>query len=433
MGLKVRHARLGLICLALAGITGGDAIAARKKEPPKPPVPVREPVSDFALSDAFRQSAAAAQAAMSAGDATAALAAAKAAALTPSEKYVAGELALQYAASRNDPKASLTAIIDILNSGGAPASEQADLRFLAGSASWQLGDYNEAITQLKLAREAGRTDLNATLMLADAYLRRNKISDAQPLLDQAFVLEAQGGRPLPPGWYDKAISVAYASGKWDRVSNLYQQRLALYPGAENWRTALVNSLAAPGGDPQAQLDLYRLEAATGALASERDFQAYAKLASDRGYDAEAKAVIEAGRRSGDLSPTEPVTTALMKTITPKVVKELAALPANVAKAKTASTGGAAASAGDIYLSTAQYAQAAEQYRLALSKGGVDVPRVTTRLGIALARSGDLAGAKTVLAGVPNSSWATTAGFWIVWIDQQQKKTAAQPAAAAGPA
>jgi hypothetical protein len=437
MAVTGGHKRLTIMLgLALVGIYCGTAAFAAKK-PKAPPVKAQEAASDYALSDGFRQSAAASQRAMAIGDASAgaaALAAAKAAAVAPAEKYVAGQLALQFASSRDDPHAAVIAISDILGSGATPGAEQGDLRFLAGAASWQLGNYAEAITQLNYARQSGRTDLNATLMLADSYLRRKAFSDAQPLLDQAFAMQVQAGRPVPPGWYDKAIAVSYTSGKWDRVSSLYQQRLLLYPGADNWRTALVNSLAAPGADPQAQLDLYRLEAATGALASERDFQGYAKLASARGYDGEAKAIIEAGRRSGDLSASEPTTVALMRTITPKAVKELAALPANAAKAKSAATGATAASAGDLYLSTAQYPAAAEQYRLALSKGGVDVPRVSTRLGIALARSGDLAGGKAMLAQVPaNSNWAATAGFWSVWIDQQLKRTAAQPAPGAGPA
>ncbi len=77
--------------------------------------------------------------------------------------------------------------------------------------------------------------------------------------------------------------------------------------------------------------------------------------------------------------------------------------------------------GDSYYSLAQYPQAVTQYRLALSKGGVDADRVNTRLGIALARSGDLPGGKAALTQV-GGNWSNTARFWTVWTDQQ-----AQPA------
>ena len=63
----------------------------------------------------------------------------------------------------------------------------------------------------------------------------------------------------------------------------------------------------------------------------------------------------------------------------------------------------------------------------MSKGGVDQGKANARLGIALARSGDLASAKTALAQV-TGNWANVAGFWSVWVDQQSRKTAFQPVA-----
>ena len=67
----------------------------------------------------------------------------------------------------------------------------------------------------------------------------------------------------------------------------------------------------------------------------------------------------------------------------------------------------------------------EQYRLALSKGGVDQGHANARLGIALARSGDLAGGKTTLAQVTSGNWSNVAGFWSVWVDLQNRKSAQQ--------
>ena len=90
-------------------------------------------------------------------------------------------------------------------------------------------------------------------------------------------------------------------------------------------------------------------------------------------------------------------------------------------------GSAAMSVADSYFSLNQFPQAVEMYRLALSKGGVDQGKANARLGIALARSGDLASAKAALAQV-TGNWANVAGFWSVWVDQQSRKTAFQPVA-----
>jgi hypothetical protein len=166
------------------------------------------------------------------------------------------------------------------------------------------------------------------------------------------------------------------------------------------------------------------------MASERDYQAYAQLADKTGYSAETKAIIEAGRSAGKLTATQATTAQLMKAATPKAAKEIAALPAAAKKAAAAKDGSAAMTVGDTYVSLSQYPQAVEQYRLALSKGGVDQGKANARLGVALARSGDLAGAKAALAQVTTGNWANVAGFWAVWVDQQSRKTAARPAAVA---
>ena len=78
--------------------------------------------------------------------------------------------------------------------------------------------------------------------------------------------------------------------------------------------------------------------------------------------------------------------------------------------------------GDSYFSLGQFPQAVEQYRLALAKGGVDAGRVNARLGVALARSGDLPGAQAALSQA-SGNWASVAGFWSVWVDQQSRKVA----------
>ena len=85
-------------------------------------------------------------------------------------------------------------------------------------------------------------------------------------------------------------------------------------------------------------------------------------------------------------------------------------------------------AADAALSFGDYAQAAELYRLALSKGGVDTATANTRLGIALARSGDKVGAAQVLAQVTGPR-AAAAKLWTAYTGQQGSLAQATPPAA----
>ena len=75
------------------------------------------------------------------------------------------------------------------------------------------------------------------------------------------------------------------------------------------------------------------------------------------------------------------------------------------------------STADAYLGYGDYAKAASLYRLALQKGGsgVDADTAQLRLGIALAMSGDKAGARTAFAAVKGRR-ADLASFWTLYLD-----------------
>ncbi|MEJ7925290.1 hypothetical protein WG908_00805 [Sphingobium sp. AN641] len=377
----------------------------------------------IAMSDSFRAAAASVRAALEAGDLVTAVS--RLSTLQPTsdfENYAAAGLRFEAATRRGDIQAQRVALTDMFKTASVPPADAPRLRYMAGLYSFQVGNYDDAVAQLNYARTLGYTGIDATMLMADIQMRRNKPREARPFVDQLLAQYRAAGRPIPAAWYDRAIALGYQSGDWAAVGALYRERLAAYPSTGNWRSAIANYLTAPGMNPQVQLDLYRLQAAVGAMASERDFQAYASLAERSGHNAEAKAIIEAGRAAGKLVATQTVTAGLMKTVTPKAAKEIGALPALARKATAAGDGSAAAKVADEYFSLSQFPKAVEFYRLALAKGGVDAGRVNSRLGVALARSGDLANARTSLAQA-NGEWANVAGFWAVWVDQQARQSA----------
>ncbi|CAN5451790.1 hypothetical protein BH10PSE14_BH10PSE14_17870 [soil metagenome] len=406
------------MAVAMLGLGVGlvaSPVAAKDKDKDKP--------STISMSEAFRLGARQAQALLATGDATGA--APQVSALQPStplETYIAAGLRMELASRRGDPQAQRKALTDMLESNAVPEGQEAYLRFLAGYYSYYLGVYDDAIAQVNYARKMGYAGVDTTMVLADSMIKKNRGAEGLTMLEQAMEQQKAAGKPIPATWFDRALAISYQSGNWNNVATWCKRKLELYPTAENWRSCLANYLAAPNVDAQNQLDLYRLQAATGAMASERDYQTYASLAATTGFEAEAKAIIESGRAKGKLAPTETVTAGLLKSVTPKAAKSIAALPAQAKKAAAASTGTPALALGDTYFSLGQFPQAATQYRLALSKGGVDAARVNSRLGVALARSGDLPGGRAALAQVSGSS-TNVAGFWTTWLNQQPSATA----------
>src|SRR3546814_14401100 len=105
------------------------------------------------------------------------------------------------------------------------------------------------------------------------------------------------------------------------------------------------------------------------MASERDYQAYAQLAEKTGYSAETKAIIEAGRSAGKLTPTQAATAQLLKSATPKAAKAIAGLPAAATQAAAAKDGSAALAVGDTNFSLGQFPQEGDRKRGVWGTGG----------------------------------------------------------------
>jgi hypothetical protein len=257
------------------------------------------------------------------------------------------------------------------------------------------------------------------LLLVDAYARRKRAQEATEILEALIAQHKADGLPVPASWYDRGAALAYGQKSWSQMARFYAGRLSLQPAPADWRTATAVYIAGAAPDKEAVLDLMRLQSATGALASERDVQAYAALAAAQGYPAEARAVIEAGRKNGKLLATDPASTGLLASLTPKTTKKLSATK-NRTPASAGSAGARSLIMPDSMLANAQFAQAVPLYQAALSAGGVDADRVNTRLGIALARSGDLAGAQDAFARA-KGQWGDVALFWSAWAKGQQAR------------
>lgn len=400
-GLAQTHAVLVLgACLA---ITTPAAVAAKEKT--KAP--------SYELSKDFRAAARTAQATLDLGDVTGAntqIGSLSAIAVTPAEKYAAAALGMQLAVKRADPQAQRRAVTAMLDSGGAPSSELPYLRYLAGYLSYSLNQWTDSIAQLSYARQLGFQDPRLALLLADANLRVGKTAEGMTLLSEAMAQQRAAGGAIDQAWYDRAAAVAYKQKDWPGVAGWYGQKLTNYPSPANWRSAISNYLDNPALSPAMKLDLYRLLFANGALASERDYHAYAAAAAQSGQHGEVKAVVEAGRAAGKLLSTDSTTAAIYKTANARAAKDKAALATRASKA------GGAAEAADGYLALGDYSKAAELYRKALTEAPADPGQVNTRLGIALARAGDREGAKQILSAV-TGPWREVAQFWLIWAGQ----------------
>lgn len=405
---------LALGAALLAGVAPSVAFAQKEKPAAAP---------KMTLSKEFRAAAGPAQAAIKANAAGAdgAVAAAEAAATTPDDKFVAAQLRLQVGSAAKDTAMQQKAVLAMIASGSALSTvDMPRLQFYAGQFAYQANDFPKAIQYLTEAERLGYKSGNqdALLLLAEANFKANNIPAGLAHVEKAIAASTAAGTKPPESWYARASSVAYKaklnaeSAKWTR------EQVRAYPTKDNWRSALVVYRDAATRDGNLNLDIFRLMRLTKSMAGERDYYEFASLSTERGLPGEAKSVIEEGFATGAVPSSSRALNELRGMATSKIAGDQASLAASERQANAAATGRVASATADAYLAYGQDAKAVTLYQTALSKGGVDVDAVNTRMGIAMLRSGDKVGARAAFSSVKGPARADIAAFWLLWLDQQ---------------
>lgn len=385
---------------------------AEKKEKPAP-------AKQWQLSKEFRAAYVAADAAVKANapDAVTKIEAAEATVKNGDEKYIAGTLRLTLGQATKNPKLQADGIMAMIASGSAAAVDAPKLNMAAGQLAYQAGNYVDAKKYLAESIRLGNPGVDAHLLLAEANFKAGTTQEGLGALDAAIKAEQAAGRKAPPEWYGRGAAMAYKAKMNSETAKWTREQVRAYPTSENWRSALVIYRDGTTLDNQAMLDLFRLMHDTKALAGERDFFEYASLAVTGALPGEAKAVIEEGFASGAVSKSSRAVSERLTDANNKIASDKASVIADEKRAASAPDGRLAANTGSAYLAYGDYAKAIDLFRLAQKKGGIDADVVNTRLGIALARSGQKDAAKAAFQAVTGATRKDIAQFWLLWLDQ----------------
>ncbi|WP_443971021.1 hypothetical protein [Sphingobium sp. CR28] len=367
-------------------------------------------------------------------------------ATTPDDKYFLGNFYLNIGLSLKDEPMQRKGVDLMIESGKAPAAEVAKFNFYSGQFALNAKDEDTAIARFNTAIQGGYPGSSPQVLLAESYFAKayknvqgdqfspagkQLVQQGLPALKKGIELEEASGKQVPAGWYSRGFKMAALSGSPD-MADWTKLALEKAPDPENWRIALRSFQDANRTMTREEnLDLLRLMSASGALTNDYSIGEYLDAASKGGLIGEVKSVVDAGRASGKITGNRYAD--IYQLSVAGIEKDKATLPASEGSAAKAANGRIAASTGNAYLSYGNYAKAAEMYRLALTKGGVDAGEVNTRLGIALAKSGDAAGAQQAFAAVSTGGSATRkqiADLWTLWVSKPATATAsaASPAA-----
>lgn len=407
---------VALLMGAPAFIAATPAVAQKKKEESGPKV-----------SDAFRKPAAEVQKLVEAKDwagVNARIDALDAVAKSDDEKFYASQFRLAAAAGTNDNAALIRALDALIANPKTPQADLARFNFFRGDFASKQKQHAAAADYFKKARQLGyqAQGTNLNLLIAQQLFDANQVPAGAAEIEAAINAEEAAGRKAPETWYKVAVSKLYLSGNKSAAADWLSRQMRVYPSPEGWRSSLMVFLEQQREkgaelDADMRLDVLRLIRAAKGLAGESDFYEYADAAQRRGLPWEVVSVLDEGRAAGKIIKPNPRLDPMYTQAVNRQKAEVS-LASEEKRAGTAANGAVAMSTADAYLASRNLPKAIELYRLALQKGGVDANLVNSRLGIALALSGQKAEAKTAFAAVTGgSARADLARFWTAWVDQ----------------
>ena len=345
------------------------------------------------------------------------LPAAQAAAKGTDAKFILANLQLQIATGNNDQTAQIAAIEAMIQSGGVAAQDLPTLYRALGQLYTNAKRPEQAAAAYAKLSQLDPNSAEAIIALAEAKARENKPAEAVANLERAIALQKAAGKAVPENWYKRALKFAYEGKLSAETKKLSRDLIAAYPTADNWRDALTIYRQSATLDKAAQVDLLRLLRATKAMKGDNDFFTLASSLNDAGLPGESKAVIDEGIQRNLINANKDYFRQLLATTGPKISADRSSLPSLQTKAMAAPNGKLALSTADAFYGYGDYAKAAELYRAALQKGGVDNNVVNTRLGMALAMAGQRAEAEAALKAVTGPR-ADIASFWMLWLNQR---------------
>ena len=338
------------------------------------------------------------------------LAAARAAAKTNDDKFLIASLQTQAALTAND-NAAIQAGIDAMQASGSAENPDLAARYAdLGKRFKMAGQVDQSVAMLNKALSIEPNNVAALINLAAIKDSQGQKAEAVALMQKSFIASKASGAKVEEGNYKFAAGLAYAQ-RMPLANDLARQWYMAYPSPASLRDSLriYRDLNRP--TPTQLIDLLRLGRAANALSGETDYFALGSALVANGKLAEAKSLLAEARTAPKIDVTKRAFTDLTAKTTAAPAR--AAIDASAKAALAGANAKAMIDAGDALYGVGAFAEAVPLYRAALTKGG-DASLANLHLGMALARSGDKAGATAALTAVTGAN-ADIARFWLMWL------------------
>jgi tetratricopeptide (TPR) repeat protein len=343
----------------------------------------------------------------------AALPAAQAKAKTADDKYVVGQLQLKAAVDANDNSAMIAGLQAVLNSGYLTSADTVGLYMNLGKLQYNAKQFDPAAAAFEQVLRADPNNLDATVMLAETRNGQGRTAEAVAMIQKAIAAKNATGQKAEESWYKRAVALAY-NAKLPLAVEASRQWVAAYPSAKSWRDTIRIYETTGSPADSSMLDAMRLARVTGALTSENDYFRLANTLVTKGYAGEAKAVLEQGFAAKSIDKAKPTFSQLYAVATSKSQGDRESLDGQAKTALATAAGRQAMVTAEAYYGYGDYQKAADLFRAALGKQGIDKDVANLRLGMALAQAGDKAGATAAL-NAAGGEQAEVAKLWLTYL------------------
>jgi tetratricopeptide (TPR) repeat protein len=338
------------------------------------------------------------------------VAAAQAVAQTKEDRYLIGLLQREAAVAANDNVALAQAVDAIASANLLDAQLTAALYLDLGAKQYNAKQYQQAVASFQRAVALTPNDAQANNLLAQGMAAAGQGGDAAGSFQKAIAAQVAAGQKPEESLYRQAVAAAY-NAKSPAAISLARDWVAAYPNPDSWRNAIAIYRNQTQQDVEGTLDLLRLMQATGAMTAPGDYNLYASAAAEQGNFNEAKAALDAGIAAKIVDQNNTEYREIASGLKAKQIATAADLET---ARKSAANGMALLRIGDRYYGMGNYAKAAELYRAAAGKPGVDPSVANLHIGMALARAGDKAGATAALNAVTGPR-ADIAKYWLIYV------------------
>lgn len=368
------------------------------------------------------------------------LAGAEAQVKNPVDRLVAGQTAFGMGQLLNDKALMARGLNNMLDSGQLEGASLDQVRFYVGNFAYDDRNFARAVETLSPVVNANYADDSAAELLAQSHYSMGNAAAGLAAIDGAIKARTAAGGTVPARWLERGVRIAFEGKVNDQVNDWARRRIQHNPTNFNWISASQILRETSNYTDAETIDLSRLLFRAGVLKDKtqytpREYVEYLQAATGRAgllYPGEALKVAQAGIGNGSLAAKDVFVSEVVAEANRRLAADKASLPGleKDARLPTAKPVTVMASA-DVYLSYDMPAKAEEMYRIAITRPGVDMPRMLSRLGIALFDQGKYAEAVETFAKVEGNR-KPLAQLWSMYASSKQAAAVA-PAPTPAPA